>query len=324
MAWILLLITYVNSKSISGKTKMLQSLFAVVVNWNLKDDTINCVESLLAAGKIPEQIIVVDNGSTDGSVSALRARFGPSLTLIECQENLGFARGSNLGIQYALDQGASWVLLLNNDAYVAPTFLTEMENAVERNEGLSIIGPVILYHDFPDRIWYFGNRLIPGLLATYSLYRGHIYHGQFPSLVPVDFVNGCGMLVKSDVFKRIGLFNTAYFMYGEEIDLCWRARTAGFRLAVATKARMWHKISASSNRDRPASRYLRIRNQIRFYRTYSRGLQLPVMLAFTWLRALTIALGDLTHGRVSLISPLIRGWTDGWMNYKITVGYGGK
>jgi len=160
------------------------------------------------------------------------------------------------------------------------------------------------------------------MLATISLYRGHIYHGQFPSLVPVDFVNGCGMLVKGDVFKRIGFFDTAYFMYGEEADLCWRARAAGFRMAVATQARMWHKVSASSNRDQPTARYLRIRNQIRFYRTYSRGLQLLVMFVFTWLRALYIALGDLTHGRVSLINPLIRGWIHGWVNHKNTIGYG--
>jgi GT2 family glycosyltransferase len=97
---------------------------------------------------------------------------------------------------------------------------------------------------------------------------------------------------------------------------------AGFRLAVATQAKMWHKVSTSSNRDQPASRYLRIRNQIRFYRTYSRGLQLPVMLAFTCLRALRIALGDLTHGRVSLINPLIRGWIHGWLSRKDATEYG--
>lgn len=301
---------------------MIDSFYSVIVNWNLKDDTLACVGSLFAAGAAAGQVIVVDNGSSDGSVAALQERFGSSLQLIQSSQNLGFAGGNNLGIQCALDQGANWILLLNNDTSVAPTFLIEMENAVERDEGLGIIGPVILYHDFPERIWYFGDRLIPGLLATNSLYRGHIYHGQFPSLVPVDFVNGCGMLVKSEVFKRIGFFDTAYFMYGEEIDLCWRARTAGFRLAVATQAKMWHKVSASSNRNQRASRYLRIRNQIRFYRTYSRGLQLPVMLVFTWLRALRIALGDLTHGRVSLINPLIRGWIHGWMNHKNTIGYG--
>jgi GT2 family glycosyltransferase len=298
------------------------SLYSVIVNWNLKDDTLTCVDSLFAAGAQAGQVIVVDNGSSDGSVTALQERFGSSLQLIQSSQNLGFAGGSNLGIQRALDLGASWILLLNNDTYVAPTFFTEMENAVERNEGLSIIGPVILYHAFPERIWYFGDRLIPGLLATNSLYRGHIYHGQFPSSVSVDFINGCGMLVKSDVFKRIGLFDTAYFMYGEEVDLCWRARAAGFRLAVATQARMWHKVSASSNRDQPASRYLRIRNQIRFYRTYSRGVQLLAMFVFTWLHALYIALGDLTHGRISLINPLIRGWIHGWLNHNNTIGYG--
>ena len=301
---------------------MLQSLFVVVVNWNLKLDTINCVESIVGAGKSLEQIIVIDNGSTDGSVSALRARFGSSLTIIECQENLGFARGSNLGIQCALDQGADWVLFLNNDAYIAPTFLSEMEKAIQQDEGLGILGAVILYHDIPDRIWYFGDRLIPGLLATYSLHRGDSYHGQFPPVVPVDFVNGCGMLVKREVFNLIGFFDTAYFMYGEEVDLCWRARTAGFRFAVATNAKMWHKVSASSNRDQPASRYLRIRNQIRFYRTYSRGLQLPAMLAFSWLRLLCLGADDLIHGRVSLINPLVRGWINGWINNKKTTSRG--
>jgi GT2 family glycosyltransferase len=272
-----------------------------------------CINSLFAAGAQAGQVIVVDNDSSDGSVTVLQERFGSSLHLIQSSQNLGFAGGSNLGIQLALDLGASWILLLNNDTYVSPTFLAEMENAIKQNEGPSIIGPVILYHDFPERIWYFGDRLIPGLLATNNLYRGHVYHKQLPSLVSVDFLNGCGMLVKSDVFKQIGLFDTRYFMYGEEVDLCWRARVAGFRLAVATQARMWHKVSASSNRDQPTSRYLRIRNQIRFYRTYSRGIQLLMMFVFTWLRILYIALEDLLHGRISLINPLIRGWMHGWL-----------
>ena len=293
---------------------MIDSLFSVIVNWNLKDDTLACVNSLFVAGAAAGQVIVVDNGSSDSSVAALQESFGSSVQYIQSSQNLGFGGGNNLGIQRALDQGAKWILLLNNDTYLSPTFLIEMENAIERDEGLGIIGPVILFHDFPDRIYYFGDRLIPGLLATYKLHRREIYHDQFPPLVRVDFVNGCGMLVKSDVFTRIGFFDTRYFMYGEEVDLCWRARKTGFRLAVATQAKMWHKVSTSSNRDKPTSQYLRIRNQIRFYRTYSRGLQLPAMLAFTCVRALFIVLGDLTHGRISLIMPLFRGWIHGWIN----------
>jgi GT2 family glycosyltransferase len=299
---------------------MIQSLVAIVVNWNLKQDTIFCVESLLAAGVPIDRVVVVDNGSSDGSISVLKERFGLSLHIIQSKNNLGFGGGSNLGIQYALDQGTKWLLLLNNDAYVAPNFLSVMNDAIKSKESLSIIGPVILYHDSPDHIWFFGDRLIPGLLATTSLYRGDIYHEQFPPLVSVDFVNGSSMLVKSDVFKQIGLFDPEYFMYAEEVDFCWRARMAGFQLAVATRARAWHKVSMSSNRDRPASRYMRIRNQIRFYRKYARGLQLPLMLVFTWIRTLCIALGDLAHGRYSLIYPLFRGWIQGWICNKNALG----
>jgi GT2 family glycosyltransferase len=122
------------------------------------------------------------------------------------------------------------------------------------------------------------------------------------------------MLVRKDVFQSIGFFDTTFFMYGEDVDLCWRAHAAGFRLAVAPRARMWHKISASSNRDQPASRYLRIRNQIRFYRIYARGLQALLMFAFTSLRLARIAIDDLIQGQVQLIYPLIAGWIDGWLN----------
>ena len=300
---------------------MIDSLYSVIVNWNLKNDTKECVNSLFMAGAAAGQVIVVDNGSSDGSVEALHEQFGSSLQLIQSSKNLGFAGGINLGIQCALNQGANWILLLNNDTYVSPTFLVEMENAIKDNEQLSIIGPAILYHEIPDRIWYFGDRLIPGLLATYSLHRGEIYNEGFPSLVSVDFVSGCGMLVKSDVFSRIGLFDTAYFpIYAEEVDFCWRAQQAGFSLAVATQARMWHKVSTTMNRDKPAARYLRIRNQIHFYRTYSRGLQFPVMFAFTLLRAFYIACGDITHGRLLLIGPLIRGWIHGWANHELGNG----
>lgn len=303
---------------------MIQSLYSVVVNCNLKEDTLVCVESLVAAGAAMNQVIVVDNGSTDGSAQTLRQQLGPALRLIESNQNLGFAGGNNLGIQYALSQGAEWVLLLNNDTYVATTFLAELENAIKRDKRLAIIGPMILYHNLSDRVWYLGDRLIPGLLISLSLYREHTERGQFPSLVPVDFISGCGMLIRRDVFETIGFFDASLFMYGEDVDFCWRARMAGFRLAATTRAKMWHKVSASANRDQPLTRYLRIRNQIRFYRVYSRGLQLPAMVLFTILRAIRVGAGDLLFGQPSLIYPLVRGWYHGWFNQmdSVAAGYG--
>jgi GT2 family glycosyltransferase len=291
---------------------MLPSLYAIVVNWNLQQDTVICLESLIAAGVPVERIIVVDNGSTDGSVGVLRERFGASLPLIESRENLGFARGNNLGLGYALDHGAHWILLVNNDTHVAPTFLSELTWAVESGEQFAIYSPLILYHDSPNRIWYLGDRLVPGLLFTYSLSRNQNDCAEWPALLPVDFVTGCGMLIRRQVFEKVGLFDPQLFMYAEDVDFCWRARQAGFRLAAAPRAKMWHKVATSSNRDRPMSRYLRMRNQNRFYRVYARGLQLPVMCGLSALRAAFIALTDLARGRQALIRPLARGWIDGW------------
>jgi len=292
---------------------MIAGLYAILVNWNLKGDTLACVESLLDAGAPAGQIVVVDNGSSDGSPQALRERFGVAVHVMESGQNLGFAGGCNLGIEYALGQGAEWLFILNNATVVDPAMFAEWKRAVDASPAYAIVAPLILYHADPQRIWYLGDRAIPGSLITYSLGRNQLDRGQFAPLVPVDFVCGCGMFTRRAVFERVGLFDTGFFMYAEEVDLCQRARLAGFRLACATRARMWHKVSVSADRDRPLTRYLRIRNQILFYRRYASRLQAPTLFAFTFTRALRIALGDLIGRQPRLIAPLVRGWADGWL-----------
>ena len=291
---------------------MIQSIYSVLVNWNLKDQTLRCVQSLLDAGASVDQVIVVDNGSTDGSSEALRQSFGKDLRLIISDENLGFAQGCNLATRHALDRGAEWVFILNNDTVVAPTIFDELATASAASEEYAILSPLILYHDRPDRIWRVGDKLIPGTLITRSLYKGRMDHEALPQLVEVDFVSGSGMLVRRDVFETIGLFDPAYFMYGEEVDFCWRARAAGYRLACAPKAKMWHKVSSSAGRDPSTTRYLKIRNQIRFYHRYANRPQRLLMLAFTLARLMVIAVGDLLQGQPGLIEPLFEGWADGW------------
>jgi GT2 family glycosyltransferase len=128
----------------------------------------------------------------------------------------------------------------------------------------------------------------------------------------VDFVSGCAMFIRRDVFEKIGLFDEKLLMYGEEVDFCWRARLAGYTLGCVTPARMWHKVSLSASRVGSQTRYLRIRNQIRFYNNYARGLQRPIMFLFSILRSGMIILKDIFRRQTDLIPPLIRGWVDGW------------
>ena len=157
-----------------------------------------------------------------------------------------------------------------------------------------------------------GDRLIPGTLITISLRKGKTLLNPLPNTLPVDFVSGCAMLVRRDVFEKVGVLDHSLIMYGEEIDLCWRASQAGYLIACAPKARVWHKVSLSADKDKPNSRYLKHRNQILFYRKYSKGLQYPLMFFFSLLKLIQLSIIDIYHHTTSLIPVTARAWLDGW------------
>lgn len=296
---------------------MPEKISFVIVSYNLKEETAACIESLCSAGAGLDQIINVDNASTDGSISFLRGIFGPSLNLICSDVNKGYAAGVNLGVQAALAEGARWILIMNNDTSVALDFIQAMNRAIETSgDTYALFGPLILFHDFPKKVWYFGDRLVPGTLFTHNPY----YMKPFPAVtrevIPVDFLNGCAMLIHHSVFERIGLFNDSIFMYSEEVDFCWRARQAGFKMAGVTGARMWHKVSASANLLREKSLVQRTRNQILFYRRYASRAQMPVMFLLNSLRNLWMVLKYLVSRLPRLSLAVIQGWRDGWFTWK--------
>lgn len=287
-------------------------IFSVIVNWNSREDTLACVESLQAAGAPTDRVVVVDNASEDGSVEALRSRFGTELSLLASPENLGYAAGVNAGVARAREAGADWLFLLNNDTVVEADIFDAFRAAIDRHREYAIWAPLILYHNQPERIWSFGDRRLPGTLITLQPYRGRSVRHPLPDWTPVDFASGAGMLVATPVFENIGGFDRALFMYGEEIDFCWRARLAGFRIAALRAARMWHRVSGSARRVAPRMQYLKVRNQSWFYRRYARGLSAPLMFLFSALRNLLVGLADLFKGRPELVGPLARGWYEGW------------
>jgi GT2 family glycosyltransferase len=293
------------------------SIYPIVVNWNLAEETIACVRSLLAAGAHPGQIIIVDNGSTDGSAETLCRALGDAITLINSPTNLGFAGGNNLALRYALERGAEWLLPINNDTCVAPTFFAELAAAVEEHAAMRVIGPLILYHDEPERVWSLGDCLIPGTLITYSRWRDQIVPATLSPWIEVDFINACCSLVHRSVLETIGLFDANFFMYAEDADFCWRARQAGFRLGCATRARMWHKVSRSTGVHHPQARYWRVSNQIAFYRRYAQPWQVPLMFMFTLLRSLKLTAVDLGYGRTTLARRTVQAWADGWFHDKL-------
>lgn len=294
---------------------MTDLIYIVIINWNLKQDTADCIDSLLQANADLKRITVVDNGSTDGSVAFLIERFGEDLGIAALSENLGFAKGSNVGIERAMQEGAEWIFLMNNDTVIAPDFLAALEKAILIGKSeYDLFSPLILYFNEPDRIWYLGDRLVPGTMISTNPYtHKKASELDLPVLVPSDFINGCGMLVNRKVYEKVGMMDTSLFIYHEEVDFCWRARQAGFKAASVPGARMWHKISSIMGKQKPRARYLQTRNQIWVYRRYSIKLQRIVMFMFSILRAMRLLLYDLRMKQVMVLFPhMWRGWWEGW------------
>jgi GT2 family glycosyltransferase len=289
-------------------------LWVVTLNWNLAQDTLACVRSVLAAGVPPEQIAVVDNASTDDSVEVLRAHLQPGVQVVRNRENRGYGGGMNAGIRHSLERGAGSVLLLNNDTIVDSLLVEELLAAADRVAEPAILGPAIFYDDAPERLWRLGD-VRHTWLPMPTQVRPDVAALHESDLIRVDYVTGCGLLVHSAVLRHIGLFDERYFMYFEDADLCARALEAGVPVWGVPRARMWHKVSLSANRDRPSSRYHRAMNQVRFYHEHPHGRIAFLREVYIALKVLAQAVEDLWRRDWSMLQPLLAGTRAGYQEW---------
>jgi GT2 family glycosyltransferase len=218
----------------------------VVLSWNDREETLSCLECLRELWTVDVGIVVVDQGSTDGSVELIRTRF-PNAVLIQNDRNLGFAEGNNLGIRHGLAHGAEWVMLLNNDARLASDAVTALDAAAAQYPSAGVLSPVIFYDDPPDRIWFAGQRFNPrfGYSGRARGYRRRD-RGRYRRVFDTDRAAGAAMAISSRVLRDVGLLDAELFFYVEEVELCLRARNAGHRILIIPEARAWHKISQTS------------------------------------------------------------------------------
>jgi len=271
-------------------------VWIVVLNWNRPRDTIECISSLRELEYPAYRILIVDNGSTDDSVEMFQKL--PDVELLSNERNLGFAEGNNRGIAHALQKEADYILLLNNDTTVSSSLLDEMVDVAESDERIGIVGPVIYYAERPDQVWFAGMHFRYGL---YVVRRG--LHLKLPlrPIEQVDFASGCGMLVRREMFERVGLFDRRFFMYYEDLDLCIRASKAGYRIVTATRAIMWHALSASTGgADSPLKQYHQIKSTFIFCRKHTRGLQRLANIGIRLAHASFITVRQVLRGQLRL------------------------
>jgi GT2 family glycosyltransferase len=269
------MVTSTSANQLLGGQDRWPTVWIVVLNWNRPQDTVQCISSLQQVEYPACRILVIDNGSTDDSVELFRAL--PGIELLVHDRNLGFAAGNNGGIQYALAHGAEYVLLLNNDTTVSPSLISKLVDVAEADRQIGIVGPVIYYADRPEEVWFAGMRFRHSL---YVVRRGLHLASSPGSVEDVDFVSGCGMLVRSETWRRVGLFDPRFFMYYEDLDLCIRAKKAGYRVVCATGAEMWHALSASTGGpDSPLKQYYQVKSTFLFCQKHTHGLLRVVNVA---------------------------------------------
>jgi len=235
----------------------------VVLTWNGRDDTLGCLASLSAVSHPELATIVVDNGSSDGTAEALAAAF-PAVELIRSELNLGFAEGCNVGIRRALERGAHYVLVLNNDVEVDPGFAEALLEEARRRPEAGALCSKLLYLDPPDLIWFAGARFDPrsGYNGRQRGYRERD-DGRFDEVVESDRACGAAMLVPRAVLEEVGLFDPELFAYSEDTDWSLRARAAGHRVYLVPASKVWHKVSvASGGENSPSTLYYGVRNTI--------------------------------------------------------------
>lgn len=277
---------------------------AILLNWNNSADTLACLNALRTDRYPQLEIVLVDNGSTDGSVVQLQ-QAAPELPIIRSPINRGFAGGVNQGLQYAAARNADYALLLNSDIALDPAMITHLVDAAQKDPQAGVLGPKV-YHDQGARVFS---------LVGFQLRRSGIriigWHvvdqGQFDQ-TRIDAIAGCAMLISRTALRQVGLFDQRFFFYFEDIDYCLRVADAGLHIQVVPSAILEHELGGSTRRNPMRRQFLLGVNRMRFLRKHIHRYN-PVLVAANELRELINQIRAATHmGPAAIVGYLVGLW----------------
>lgn len=298
----------------------------ILINYNGAEDTRACLASLQDS-TVPIRIGVVDNTPDDSELSGILELY-PDVKLIRSPENLGFGRGNNLGLRWAVEHtGCEFFFLLNNDAVVYPDSIRNLEDAMARHPDVGIMVPRIAYLDRPDTLWYGGGEIdwrrgsarTPGINRASDASMAMIERD-------VTFATGCAMFVRRSVFVDIGGFDPRFFMYEEDVEFCLRALEHSIRVRYIPQVLILHKCQGSSrdsetpledfwsvkNRKLPFYAFHVVRNRLLNMSMHAHGLHLWIFALFFPLYIVRRAVPFLIGGRVDAIKAMFQGGVSYW------------
>jgi len=262
----------------------------LLLNWNGWRDTVECLRSLERLDYTNFRVLAVDSGSTDDSVQRIREVF-PEVEIMELGKNFGFSGGNNHGIRAALQRGAEYVWLLNNDTKVDPGALRAMVEKAETDPKIGAVGSAIYCLDAPNRLQAWGGGYINFWLGRSRHFLGPVVDEK------IQFLTGASLLLRRPVLESVGLLDEGFFAYWEDSDYCFRVRKAGWRLAVAGNSRIWHRATATMEKKCERVDVLLNRSAVRFFYKHARVPLIPVWVGVALRIAKRAMAGDWRRAR---------------------------
>lgn len=251
----------------------------VILNWNQYKNTLECLDSLMKIDYDNFDIVVVDNGSSDNSVSIIKERF-PDVYIIENKKNLGASEGKNVGVRFSLRENPDYIFFLDNDTTVDKDILKELIKVMDSDSRIGLVAPMIYYYDKRETIWMAGGGLIDCWRGKfYDLKEGQIDNGQF-KMRNLDIVPEGFSFVKKEIFQKIGLWDPDFFFYYENGVWNTKIKRQGYRIVLSPKAKVWHKVSFSQGRESSDFYYYRTRNRLLFMLKNAPKLYLPFFFLY--------------------------------------------
>lgn len=298
-------------------------VYTVVLNWNHLDDLTLTIKSFMKQDYPNMKIIISDNGSNDGSQEYIKNHY-PKIILLENNDNLGWAAGNNVGIQYAIKNNAEYVLLANNDLYfedknIISTLVNDLIKLKEK--GINIIGTNVNYFSQKDKSHNTGWIMFPKSVKkgkVYNEFRRNYNLKISNNYKIVDFVSGCFILIDSSIFDKIGLLDENFFIYGEETEFSLRAWSCGYGSAINKDLTIYHKVAATNKVGSPFSLYLKTRNVYYLLRKSKKLIQdinyFKCMYFYDFIKTfikILIFPKKFNGSKLALINSIIRGLLDG-------------
>lgn len=236
----------------------------VILNWNGKKMLERFLPSVTACTTGDAEVIVADNGSTDDSLDFVRAHY-PGMRIIELDKNYGFAGGYNRALEQV---EADYFVLLNDDVEVTPGWVEPVIQQMQQHPEMAICQPKLLMYDQRDTFEYAGGA--GGFIDKYGypFCRGRMFttlekdHGQYDNPSDIFWASGAAMFVRADVWRQLGGLDNDFFAHMEEIDFCWRAKNAGYRVAFCPQSVVYHVGGGTLPKSNPRKTYLNFRNNM--------------------------------------------------------------